>query len=97
MRTLLASDQIPVRDFDREMIVVAHDDEGMEEPVGFLTRLEQALLKPSARYLVAKHLGAVVTTIQHLIADPGKCEPQLARYRSNLVSVETRATLDVKT
>ena len=36
LEPLHASDQIPVRSFDREMIVVAHDDEGMEEPVGFL-------------------------------------------------------------
>ena len=79
------------------MIVVAHDDEGMEEPVRFLAGLELAALKRSARFLVAKHLGAVVAAIQHVITRAGKFEPQLSRHVGKLTSVETRATLNVKT
>src|SRR5688572_4182071 len=79
LEPLHASDQIRVRSFDREMIVVTHDNEGMEEPVGFLAGLEQAVLKRSARFLVAKNLGAVVAAIQDVIACTGKFEPQLSR------------------
>ena len=97
LKPLHASDQIPVRSFDREMIVVAHDDEGMEQPVRFLAGLEQAALKRSARFLVAKNLGAVVAPIQDVIARAGKFEPQLSRHLGKLASVKTRATLNVKT
>ena len=97
LEPLHACDQIPVRSFDREMIVVAHDDECMEEPVGFQAGLEQAVFKRSARFLVAKNLGAVVAAIQDVITCAGKFEPQLSRHVGKLASVETRATLNVKT
>ena len=97
LEPLHASDQIRVRSFDREMIVVAHDDEGMEEPVGFLAGLEQAGLKRGARFLVVKNLGAVVAAIQDVIARTGKFEPQLSRHLGKLASIEARATLILKT
>ena len=92
-----ASDQIRIGSLDRQMIVVAHDDEGMQEPVGFLAGLKQAVLKRSARFLVAKNLGAVVAAIQHVIARTGEFESQLSRHVGKLASVKTRATLKVKT
>ena len=92
-----ASDQIRIGSLDRQMIVVAHDDEGMEEPVGFLAGLEQAVLKRSAGFLVAKNLGAVVAPIQDVIACAGKFEPQLSRHLGKLASVNTGGTLDVET
>jgi hypothetical protein len=69
----------------------------MEEPVRFPAGLEQAVFKRGARFLVAKNLGAVVAAIQDVIARTGKLESQLSRHVGKLASVDTRATLNVKT
>ena len=44
LQPLHSGDEVALRSLDHEMVVVAHDREGMQQPGGFLTGLEGGIL-----------------------------------------------------
>ena len=67
--------EVSLRGFDREVKVISHDDEGVQQPLAPCTRLEEAGLEcgPGAR--VSKDPGAVVSAIDDVINRAWEFQP----------------------
>ena len=70
--------QISRRRFQRQMEMVAHDDEGMEHPAGFLTGFEEASLEYRFRLLRPKDVPTVIPAADHMIDRPRKLQSHSA-------------------
>jgi len=75
LQPLHPRDQISVRRFHRQMVVVAHHHECVQHPVRFRAGLEQARLKRRPGSLRLEYMHPVVAPIEHMVDRTGKLQP----------------------
>jgi hypothetical protein len=80
LEPLHARDKISPRRLQQQMVVISHQDVGMDQPPRLLRRLPQTLEKCLPVRIVAKNQVAVVTSAHHMINRSGILNSQRARH-----------------
>lgn len=77
-------DEVGLRSFDEEMVVIAHEHKGMHQPARAPAPFTQSLEEPLAIPVVAENRFAAVATIQHMIECSGGFDTGFARHATGL-------------
>ena len=90
LQPLHAGDEISEGCFQREMEMIAHDHERVQEPRTALTRLEQRRLKGRPCFLVAKNPGAIISPVDDVVNRAREFESQLAGHAETSAAASGR-------
>src|SRR3954466_483654 len=76
--------QVGIRGFQDQMVMVAHQAKRMDLPIGLLTGLGQRLEEVVPVHIVEEDVVALVAAAHHVIHSPGVLKSKLARHAEDL-------------
>ena len=80
LEPLHAGHEVALRRLQREVVVVAHDDERMQDPAGLGAGLEQTGLKGHLGLVRLEEIRPVVPAVDHMVARSGKLQTEFAGH-----------------
>jgi hypothetical protein len=83
LQPLHAGYQILLRGFQCQVVMIAHDHKGVEQPPRFGAGFEQTSLKSGLGPLRLEDVHAVVAAINHVVTGSGEFESQFACHENN--------------
>src|SRR5438105_2450250 len=91
LQPLHSSDEISQWSLECEVVVVAHDHKGMQQPLATSAAFKKAGLERGPRSFFGKNPVPVIAAIDHVIDRTGVFEPKLARHPRSLRRLRSRS------